>query len=291
MHTSDKKSFTIANLTLCFESDAEIGLLESFSPFCSEMEPDYRIRFHETEILQECPQEWTYEGISYMVTPDGKGGFRRFFRDVRRDNRLYATAEYDWKNRKIDVAYLPEGREFVRMIDSCFFHIAWESLLMREQRMMLHSTCVETQYGGILFCGPSGIGKSTQADLWCRFRNGRLLNGDRTILHREEEGWIAYGSPYAGSSRCYVNKRCQIRAIVRLKQGKNCRIRKLTAVESFFGVFSCMTVNSWDRSYVSAACDFTEKLVEEVTVYELCCTPDEDAVRVLESKLQRREEK
>ena len=70
---------------------------------------------------------------------------------------------------------------------------------------------------GLLFSGPSVIGKSTQAALWER-HGARLLNGDRTVLGPGPAGWTAWGSPYAGSSRCFCSEQRTIGAIVVLEQ-------------------------------------------------------------------------
>ena len=280
-----QSSFSIAGLNICFLTEQPIKVIESFQPFLSEEEPYYQAEFYEVPVLESFPEQWVYEGISYVVAPDEQGGFRRRFRDVKRDNRPYAIARYDWNNKHIKVEYLPGSQEFISEIGTCFFHIAWEALLMHEHRMMLHAACVCTKYGGLLFSGPSGIGKSTQAELWCRFGGGRIINGDRTVIHPEDDKWIAFGSPYAGSSRCYVNDSCSIRAIVFLKQERQCQLRRLGIAEGFQSIFSGLTVNSWDREFVSFACDFAEAMAGQIPVYELACTPDEDAVNILKMEL------
>lgn len=156
---------------------------------------------------------------------------------------------------------------------------------MHERRMMLHSACVDTPLGGLLFSGPSGIGKSTQADLWCRYAGGRLINGDRSILYRTDGGWKAYGSPYAGSSKCYVNESCRVRAILFLQQSSECRLRLMDTAEGFRRIFSCLTVNSWDSWFVSKACDFALEIAETMPVYEFSCTPSRNAVEMLRERL------
>ena len=78
----------------------------------------------------------------------------------------------------------------------------------------------------MLIAGYPGIGKSTQADLWQRYEGAELLNGDRTVLRRIDGVWTAFGSPYAGSSNCFVNESRPVRAIVLLSQGSVCSLRR-----------------------------------------------------------------
>ena len=50
-------------------------------------------------------------------------------------------------------------------------------------QLVLHSSYVLTQSGAaVLFSGPSGIGKSTQAALWQQYAGADVINGDRTLL-------------------------------------------------------------------------------------------------------------
>ena len=147
---------------------------------------------------------------------------------------------------------------------------------------------MDTPLGGLLFSGPSGIGKSTQAELWQQYGGASLINGDRPILSRDELGWHAWGSPYAGSSRHFVNGSCVLRAVVLLKQAKSCTLRRLPGAEAFRRVFAGTTVNSWDKSSVQKVCRMAEQLVSELPVYELSCTPDRAAVELLRAELERK---
>ena len=51
------------------------------------------------------------------------------------------------------------------------------------------------QYKGkaIAFSGPSGVGKSTQAEIWKQCFQADILNGDRALLRKADQGWKAYG--------------------------------------------------------------------------------------------------
>ena len=65
--------------------------------------------------------------------------------------------------------------------------------------LVLHSAYIITRQGqGILFSGPSGIGKSTQAALWQRYAGAEIVNGDRALV-RPDTGTVS-GVFYAGTS-------------------------------------------------------------------------------------------
>ena len=279
----------IADVSITLYTTYQWREQNAFLPFMKENEnPDYEVVFRMTELLPEIPDSEIYQVECYRVHSDKRGGYLRSFFDAPRDFTPYAVAEYDYDNGKIWIDYLAKGERCVSEIHNSFFHIGFEAMLIHKKRLCFHAACIDTQLGGILFSGPSGIGKSTQADLWCKYRNAELINGDRPILSKDKKGWLAWGSPYAGSSKCHVNKNCSVTAIVMLQQTDQCTVRQLHGVEAFRAVWSGMTVYSWDKWFVEEAIELTMKLIEEVPVFEFCCTPDKEAVEYLEQELRKR---
>jgi len=276
----------IAGISILLKSFLHWKLTDAFLPFMEEVpEPDYRVSFRLTDVLPGIPPEVTYEGECYRIHPDGKGGCLRSFFDAPRDTEPYAVAEYDRENGEVRIACLPEGVHCVSDIHNSFFHIDFETMLIEKHRLCLHAACVDTHLGGILFSGPSGIGKSTQADLWCTCRGAKQINGDRPIVSMDADGWLAWGAPYAGSSGCHVNESCRIRAIVILAQGQHCHIRQMKSSEAFREVWAGLTVHSWDKRFMERAVDLTLSLIENVPVYSFTCTKDVSAVQYLETWL------
>lgn len=194
---------------------------------------------------------------------------------------------WDLENNQVYVECLSSYGQHISEVQGCFYLLGLEKALLKYNRLCIHASCVDTELGGILFSGVSGIGKSTQAELWCRCRNARQINGDRPILAQSEEGWRAWGAPYAGSSRCYVNDCCNVSAIVMLRQEKQCSLRRLDSSEAFREVWKGLTIHSWDKSFVEKALDLTMDLIASVPVYAFGCTPDEAAVDYLERELQK----
>ena len=273
----------IADIGIRMVTEKPLILEESFQPFLVRaQEPQFTAVFRSVERLPEILEQVLHEDVCFRVHPDGRGGYVRSFFDAPREYSPYALAEYGYTEGKIRVDYLKKGEKCVSETSNSFFHLGLEAMMLEKQRLILHAACVGTPLGGILFSGPSGIGKSTQARLWCAHRGGRLINGDRTILSRKGSGWLGWGSPYAGSSRCHVNDSVGVRCIVMLKQAGANTIRRLGPGEAFRKIFSGLTVYSWDRAYTEKACDLALQLVQQVPVYEFGCTPDISAVECLE---------
>ena len=278
---------SLSGFVLRIESDLPIHAAPKFLPFLTKSTaPDLIGRIERTDHLPELSDEVIHEDLCYRVHPDGRGGFLRSFFDAPRDLSPYAVSSWDTDSQIIRVCYLSKGSHCFSELDSTLFHLGLERLLLQQERLCLHAACVRTDVGGILFSGPSGIGKSTQAALWCQHRSAVEINGDRPILSRSGGGWLAWGSPYAGSSRCHVNVSCPVRAVVMLRQGKRCSIRRLSLPEAFRAIWSGITVNSWDAGQVRRASDLVLELSASVPVFAFTCTPDITAVEYLEQALK-----
>ena len=281
-------NLSIAGITFQLESDHLLVKNGEFEPFLTgATEPDVYVVVRKIEKLPDIPDGVISVDTCYKAVADEQGNARRYFFETMEKPDYYAVATYDAAGKSIVVEYLEAYIHCVSEMKNCFFHLGFASVLLRKNRLCLHASCVDTELGGILFSGVSGIGKSTQAELWCRCRNARQINGDRPILAQSEEGWLAWGAPYAGSSRCYVNDCCNVSAIVMLRQEKQCSLRRLDSSEAFREVWKGLTIHSWDKSFVGKALDLTMDLIASVPVYAFGCTPDEEAVDYLERELQK----
>lgn len=160
-----------------------------------------------------------------------------------------------------------------------------EKVMLQSNALILHSAYMYLDGTAVLFSAPSGTGKSTQADLWEKYRGTRTVNGDRSLLLREAEGWYAHGWPICGTSEICHNESYPIRAIVMLRQAKENAVRRLRAAEAMKKVFAQITINMWNTEFQLKAMDLIQALITEVPVYELECDISEDAVACLERVL------
>lgn len=288
--------YFIAGVELLLHVTVPIRITENFLPFLcvdydkktdsSEMPKRYEADFREISDISKGNEQFLVYNQDFKVYKASDGAFVRIYHDHDQADTPYAITRIDAEKHKVEVRYLREKRHFFSESGNSFFHIGWETLMIQEKRVILHAACIDTAYGGVLFSGPSGIGKSTQADLWRKYEDAILLNGDRPIVAKEQGRWKAYGSPYAGSSKCYVNSSCGITAIVFLLQGTAGAIRRLNGSEAFRRIFEVMTVNSWDSGFVNRACDMAQEMIREIPVYELQCRPDQTAVELLKTELE-----
>ena len=150
--------------------------------------------------------------------------------------------------------------------------------------LVLHSAYIVTRGGeGILFSGPSGIGKSTQAALWERCAGARVVNGDRALVDVGKK--TANGIFYAGTSGISENVTAPVRAIVLLGQGSENRVFVPSPQAAFAGVLSQCAYYEWDARSAEQMTECVARLVSDVPVLRMDCLPDATAVETLRGKL------
>ena len=207
---------------------------------------------------------------------------------IRGDYRPYAYyKEQDIKN--ITISVLRERKDMFTL-DAMFWSLfGLEKHLIKKESVILHCCYLNYKGHAILFSGPSGIGKSTQARLWEKYRDAKIINGDRSLLTKEENDWYANGWPVCGSSEICINEKNKIGSIVFLKQGEQNEVIKLSKIKSIKKIISELTINYWNQEFVDKAISIAEDIANNVNVYELTCRIDEDAVDTLEHILKENE--
>jgi len=162
-----------------------------------------------------------------------------------------------------------------------------EHLVARNHGFIFHCSYIDHNGKAILFTAPSGTGKSTQADLWAKYRDSEIINGDRAAVRLAEGVLLAEGIPFAGSSQYCKNKSLPIEAIVYLGQAPKTTIRRLRGYEAFAKIWEGVSVNTWDKTDLELVSDVVQKIAERIPVFHMPCTPDESAVIVLEEALRK----
>lgn len=157
------------------------------------------------------------------------------------------------------------------------------SRLCFENVLLCHASLVDYNGYGILFVGPSGIGKTTQAELWRKYKGAEIINGDKAFLKMEDKVLRGYGLPWKGSSEYCLNCDVKIDAVVALSQDKANSINKVTEEEKNSLFTPHVFLPHWDEKCMKSALETLNKVLNTVPVYLLKCRPDEEAVRLTET--------
>lgn len=158
--------------------------------------------------------------------------------------------------------------------------------LIRRDTLVMHSSLIDADGEGILFTGPSGVGKTTQAELWQEHRGAKIVNGDMVFIHKESDGkFYAYGSPWHGSSEYCINEKLPIKAIIAPVQSDKCSIAEINGMEMLKCVFPEVMLPDWFEGCKELGMGTLDELLKCTPVYRLECTKDIHAVEAVEKEL------
>lgn len=250
----------------------------------------------------QSPHCFHYEIVDALVTPGGteivaQPGFRiyregdwtvRYIGSVQESwDRAYIRAAHRVKEHQVQLksSQFPAAVGVNTVLNSMMI----EHLIARNGGYVFHTSYIQRDGKAILFTAPSGTGKSTQAELWKELRGVEIVNGDRAAVRIVGGEILADGIPFSGSSRYCLNRTLPIAAVVYLRQAPITTIRRVCGVEAFFKIWEGVSVNTWDKEDVDLVSGAVKRVVEQVPVFQLSCTPDESAVLALEQALRKQE--
>ena len=148
--------------------------------------------------------------------------------------------------------------------------------------LQMHAALVSKHNRGLMFLGPSGIGKTTQAELWNKYRDALIINGDIVFIQETENAFLGWGTPWHGSSPYCENTSVPVHVMIVLKQAQENSIRELSGFEKVTAVSNSVFYPQWLENGMELCLETLDHLLSSVPVYELSCRPDEDAVRITE---------
>lgn len=163
--------------------------------------------------------------------------------------------------------------------------LPFSRLMMEKGTLVMHASYICHRGEGILFSGPSGIGKSTQAGLWAKYRGAREINGDRVLITPGEDGSIVASHYLSGTSGVCNNVTSPLKAIVMLEQAEENAILPVSALQIFRLVMGQLDYSVSDRDQLIKVSGLVEKLLRNTLVCCYGCRIDENAVECLEKHL------
>ena len=186
-----------------------------------------------------------------------------------------------------EVRYIKGFEKYITYSGNVMQAINIEQLLNKKSAFILHSSFIKWNNKGILFSAPSGTGKSTQANLWEKYEDAEIINGDKAGVRKIDDKWMAYGLPFAGSSAIFKNKKAEIDCIIVLKQGKENKLTKLSPREAFIKIYKETTLHLWDEDFQNNIINMISDLVQNIPVYQYECLPDKSAVDFLKQQIMK----
>lgn len=199
--------------------------------------------------------------------------------DILKNRNMLIRANADWSEVCINLLDGKEDGLEGTLITAIMTHLSTRGGLM------LHTSLVDYQGKGILFVGPSGIGKTTQAELWMKYRDAIIINGDMALVGEKDGSFTGYGCPWHGSSPYCENRQVPLAGIIVLEQAKENTLERLHGVAMIERIMRNIFLPHWYQKGAEAAMETVDHLLSTVPVYLLKCRPDEEAVAMVERAL------
>ncbi len=189
------------------------------------------------------------------------------------------TADRDWS--QVDISYTPEEKKPAASFLSTLGEIAFRNRILRHNGLVIHGAAIEYEGKGLIFSGPSGMGKTTQANLWRKYKGAVMINHDRPAIRVIQGGPRVYGTLWNGASRKCTNKTADLSAIVLLEQSKENDIMKLTGEETLKKLMPRSFLPYNNEQDMKLALKNLEDIIAVTPVFLLRCRPDREAVELL----------
>lgn len=193
-------------------------------------------------------------------------------RFLRLENGEFACADKEW-NKVTSFFSSPSGRYALPLAAIC-------SKFSYHDALLLHASCVNLDGNGVIFTGFSGVGKTTQAELWQKYLGAEIINGDKAFIREIDGEFYGCGLPWKGSSEYCLNKKTKLSAIVVLRQSAENKIIRLRAEQAMEYFMPHLFMPHWDEKCLDNALGTFGRILEKVPVMLLECRPDEDAVKL-----------
>ena len=162
-------------------------------------------------------------------------------------------------------------------------------LLLERGILVLHSSYIIHEGKAVLFSGPCGCGKSTQASLWEQNRQAEIINGDRSLVYCRDGKVYAGGHFHCGTSGIRKNKSAELKAIVMLSQGLENEVSFPKGIESFQKILSQCAYDVENREEIEMVTQLVAQLVQNARILKLSCRKDHSAVEALENVIMQSE--
>ena len=251
-------------------------LLQSFEAFaCEESNADVSLKA--TDQPPEPGNDQSSGSIVHRVQSDGW-----YFHSVTTDDTgLFVSSDYTSLRLRGLKGSIVSG------IDEWFVRIALECWLARHGYVSLHAAAVELNGQSLAFTGPSGMGKSTRAEIMIRSLGAKLINGDRPLICVKDQQ--LYGVPWDGKEQCFRNVHYPLQMICEVRRSKSVYVRRMNFQQRRKLLLQQCFMPMWDTETVMFQMANLTNITTSFPIVRIFCGPEKKDIQALFDILQRQQ--
>ncbi|MEE3450587.1 MAG: PqqD family protein [Acutalibacteraceae bacterium] len=261
-------------------------LLSQFKPFEKRggLLPSFLIKFHDINYTNnENVREYLHS-----LSLDKTIGDYNFYKSTNDEICISLGTSYVILNKEMTIANLYCFNCINGFIIHDLSYLLMQAYMYRlvsTNNIMIHAAAVIYQNQGILFCGVSGAGKSTQANLWKKYLKAEILNYDKPCIIKNNSKYYVSGSPWSGKEGVYKNEYVDIRSIVFVNKSSENRIKKCTPSNAYAYLYLNNYVYPVTKEIEEMYHNVVYDLSLNVPIYNIYCDISERAVVTLFDEL------
>lgn len=147
--------------------------------------------------------------------------------------------------------------------------------------ILMHGAVIEFDGAAYMFTAPSGTGKTTHIKQWKKLFGKRvgIINGDKPIIRRIGNEFIAYGTPWCGKEHYNRNTKAPLKGIVLLSRGAENTVECISPDKLNSFLLRQVYMPKSPESMIKTL-EFADKLFTSVPLYSLKCNISADAAKV-----------
>ena len=99
---------------------------------------------------------------------------------------------------------------------------------------MIHGAAIAVDDVAYIFCGKSGIGKTTHTQKWlAQTLNTFVINGDKPIIRLIDSTFFVSGTPWSGKERLNTNTMVPLKAIICMERAKDNHLEEISFPQAY----------------------------------------------------------
>lgn len=147
--------------------------------------------------------------------------------------------------------------------------------------LLMHGAVVAKDRYAYAFIAPSGVGKSTRAQIWLNeFPDSFIVNGDKPFIKITENEVLACGSPWSGKEGWNTNAIVPLRAMFFIERTEKTITVEEISIGKAFPFLIQATHQPLKPELILQTITLLKKLEGKVKFYKFCSPPTPEAIRL-----------